>query len=411
MWGWFSLAESKRMLDMYMDTKKDLDSPQARLKQLRQSYQERLPRRLDRLEYLISTIPVDRDYTEDNATVRSGLNMTYQEAHKLAGSAGSVGLNSVSTTAKRLLDLIDRWFGATPKDPEQNRSDMLELVQQMRTMDFDEETELCQRFYPGSRKIHIIEDNELVANEMLLWLEAAGFDAQVFLSATIYGDTYEVLPTPDLILMDVIFGNERSAGPRVIEYLKRTVGRMPPVAFVSVRDDIEARLAAFRSGASRYLTKPVSQTELIDLAHEFTDRKDSPPFRVLTVDDDETTLQVNQVQLEQAGFAVYAVSNPMDALEAARAFEPDVILLDVIMPDVSGTELAAVMRQDRRLDAVPILFLTTETHPDQKIMGAALGGDDYIIKPFDPDYLLTTLRSRARRSRRLRELIRQAESV
>ncbi len=396
---------------MYMDTNKDLDSPQARLKQLRQSYQERLPRRLDRLEYLISTIPVDREYAEDGAAVRSGLNMTYQEAHKLAGSAGSVGLHSVSDAAKRLLDLIDGWFSTSPRGPEEKRRDMLNLVQKMRTMDFDQEPKLDQRFFPGSRKIHIIEDNELVANEMLLWLEAAGFDAQVFLSATIYGDTFEVLPTPDLILMDVVFGNERTAGPRVIEYLKRTVGRLPPVAFLSVRDDMEARLTALRSGASRYLEKPVTQTDLIDLAHEFTDRKDSPPFRVLMVDDDETTLQVNQVLLEQAGLAVYPVSDPMTALDAARAFEPDIILLDVIMPEVSGTELAAVMRQDRRLDPVPILFLTTDTHPDQKIIGAALGGDDYIIKPFDPDYLLTTLLSRARRSRRLRELIKQNEGL
>lgn len=394
---------------MYMGTEKDLDSPQARLKQLRQSYLERLPRRLDRLEYLISTIPVDRDFSEDAAAVRSGLNMTYQETHKLVGSAGSVNLQSVSNAARQLLDLIDHWFGTSPKDPEEKRSEMLNLVQGMRTMDFDQEPELDRRFFPGSRKIHIIEDNELVANEMLLWLEAAGFDAQVFMSATIYGDTFEVMPTPDLIIMDVMFGNEGNAGPRIIEFLKRTVGRLPPVAFLSARDDMEARLSAFRSGASRYLAKPITQTDLIDLAHEFTDRKDSPPFRILMVDDDETTLQVNQVLLEQAGLAVYPVSDPMAALEAARAFEADVILLDVIMPDVSGTELAAVMRQDRQFDPVPILFLTSETHPDQKTLGAALGGDDYITKPFDPDYLLTTLLSRARRSRRLRELLKQSE--
>lgn len=394
---------------MYMGTEKDLDSPQARLKQLRQSYLERLPRRLDRLEYLISTIPVDRDFSEDAAAVRSGLNMTYQETHKLVGSAGSVNLQSVSNAARQLLDLIDHWFGTSPKDPEEKRSEMLNLVQGMRTMDFDQEPELDRRFFPGSRKIHIIEDNELVANEMLLWLEAAGFDAQVFMSATIYGDTFEVMPTPDLIIMDVMFGNEGNAGPRIIEFLKSTVGRLPPVAFLSARDDMEARLSAFRSGASRYLAKPITQTDLIDLAHEFTDRKDSPPFRILMVDDDETTLQVNQVLLEQAGLAVYPVSDPMAALEAARAFEADVILLDVIMPDVSGTELAAVMRQDRQFDPVPILFLTSETHPDQKTLGAALGGDDYITKPFDPDYLLTTLLSRARRSRRLRELLKQSE--
>ncbi len=396
---------------MYEDIKKDLNSPQARLKQLRQGYLERLPGRLDRLEYLISTIPVDRGYAEDGAAVRSGLNMTYQETHKLVGSAGSVGLHSVSDAAKQLLDLIDGWFSISSRDPEDKQKDMLELVQSMRTMNFGPEPELDRRFFPGSRKIHIIEDNELVAHEMLLWLEAAGFDAQVFMSATIYGDTYEIMPTPDLIIMDVMFGNEGIAGPRVIEFLKRTVGRLPPVAFLSARNDMEARLSALRSGASRYLAKPITQTELIDLAHEFTDRKDSPPFRILMVDDDEITLQVNQVLLEQAGLAVYPVSDPMTALDAARAFEPDVMLLDVIMPDVSGTELAAVLRQDRRLDPIPILFLTGETHPDQKTLGAALGGDDYIIKPFDSDYLLTTLMSRARRSRRLKELLRQTEAL
>lgn len=392
---------------MAMDKNNGLDDQQARLETLRTNYLERLPQRLDKLEYLAETLPIAQSCLEDTSDLRSRLNTLYQEAHKLAGSAGSVGLHSVSYAAKLILDMVDTWFSASSPDPDYRQSEMLRLIQTMRTMEAEDSQPIDIRAHHDSRKIHVVEDNELAANEMLSWLRGAGFDAQVFMSATIYADTFEILPQPDLIIIDIHFGDERDAGPRIIEFLKQKFGRLPPVAFLSVRDDMDARLAALRAGAARYLTKPIMQQALIDLAHEFAARTDAPAFRVFMVDDDETTLKVNQLVLEQAGLDVCAVSAPMEALDAAREFGPDLILLDVIMPEVSGHELAAVLRQDRQFDPIPILFLTADTHPDQKVLGAALGGDDYINKPFDPDYLLTTVFARARRARRLRELLQQ----
>ncbi|WP_198402621.1 response regulator [Marinobacter salinus] len=392
-----------------MDTKDKSDSHRVRLDELREGYLETLPERLEKLEYFIANIPVDSNYREDGGNLRAGLNLAYQEAHKLAGSAGAFGLRLISQAAAQVQDVIDKWFDPPPKDPRLKQQEMLRLVRAMSSMDTDEKPGHSPQAQHSSSTIHIVDDDELVAEEMRLWLEEAGFDAQVFLSASVYGDTYEILPRPDLIIMDIVFGNERSAGTRIIQFLKQKFGLLPPVAFLSVRDDIGARLSAFRSGAARYLAKPVSRTDLVELAREFADRKGTPAFRVLMVDDDETVLKVNQLIMEQAGLKVRSVSNPLETLDAAREFEPDVIILDVLMPEASGSEIAAVLREDRHYDPVPILFLTSATHPDQKVIGAALGGDDFINKPFDPDYLIATVFARARRSRRLRELLRQSQ--
>ena len=386
------------------DNNKDTNAPRARLEQLRAAYLENLPRRIDRLEYLIAGIHTNGTTPEDTGQQKSQLKLAYEEAHKLAGAAGALGLHSVSRAAKLILDVLDSWYDYSSDTTCARHQEMQRLASSMRGAHADEQSAPL-RESPKAHIIHIVEDDEMTASQMLYWLQEAGFEAQIFLSASVYGDSFEILPTPDLIIMDICFGAERSAGLRIIQYLRQKLGQMPPVAFVSVRDDIDARLAAVRAGASRYLTKPVTREGLTELALEFSNRKDSPSFRVLMVDDDETVLGVNQLILEQAGLIARTTSNPLETLDAAREFEPDVIILDVLMPGASGAEVAAVLRDDREFDPVPILFLTVDTHPDQKIIGATLGGDDYINKPCDQDYLLATVFSRARRSRRLRELL------
>lgn len=391
------------------DNNKDANDPGIRLEQLRATYLENLPRRIDRLEYLVTGIHSGGTAPEDTGQQRSQLKLVYQETHKLAGAAGAMGLHSVSRAAKLILDNLDTWYDYSTITTSARHQEILQLVASMRGAQVDKQP-------PGplppaqSHIIHIVENDESTANQMRVWLQEAGFEAQVFLSASIYGDSFEILPTPDLILMEISFGNESSAGTRIIQFLKQKLGVLPPVAYISIRDDIEARLSAVRTGASRYLAKPVTREDLIELALEFSNPKGAPSFRVLMVDDDETLLGVNQAILEQAGLVVRSVSNPLETLDAVQDFEPDVIILDVLMPLVSGTEIAAVLRDDRRFDPVPILFLTVDTHLDQKVIGATLGGDDYITKPCDRDYLLATVFSRARRSRRLRGLLKHSEA-
>lgn len=382
---------------------KDLAQQRAQLQALRQAYVEKMPETFRRLENLIEAIPLSGEPTTIN-TLNSTLTLLSQEVHKLAGSSGSLGLDCVSEAARQLLSLAEHWH-AHPQDNVTKKELMMKLIGTMRDCDMEPRSETTAPSRQGTRKIHVVDDDELVAQEMLTWLLEAGFDAEVFFSSSVYLDVFETLPRPDMILMDVAFGSDMAAGPDIVRQLRNRLGRMPAVVFLSVHDEMPARLAALRAGASRYLVKPIGKSQLIDIAHEFAERKHSPKYRILIIDDDQTALQVATIHLEQIGLEVHATDKPLTALEMARKIKPDVIILDIMMPEVSGTELAAILREDRQFDATPIVFLTSQTHQDEKTLSVALGGDDYILKPFDADYLNATIFARARRSRRLRELI------
>lgn len=383
--------------------------PRAQLEALREDYLRKLPETFQGLERLVEAVPLREPGPDRVATLNASLSLLAQEAHKLAGSAGSLGLAGVSTAARDLLLLAERWH-EHPVDATSKKRRMAELVARMRACKDEPGTDPIELSETGGRKIHIVDDDELVAQQMLTWLVEAGFDAETFYSSSVYLDTFETLSKPQMIFMDVAFGLDEAAGPDVIRQLRRRLGRMPAVVFLSVHDELRARLAALRAGASRYLVKPVSKTKILALAQEFAERRDMPRYRVMVVDDDETALKVASIQLEQAGLEVHATSEPLKALEIARDIEPDVIILDIVMPGVSGTELAAILREDRQFDAIPIVFLTTLSHQDEKTLSVTLGGDDYILKPFDADYLTATVRARAKRARRLKELIASASS-
>ena len=387
----------------------ELSRHRAQLEALRAAYVEKLPETFERLEALIDAIPTDPSDAFGLDNLNASLGLLYQEAHKLAGTSGSLGLEYVSTAARQLLSLAENWH-THPLDALSKRETMDTLVETMRNCDLKPVEESPGPSKRGSRKIHIVDDDELVAQEMLTWLIEAGFDAEVFLSSSVYLDIFETLARPDMIIMDVAFGEDMSAGPDIIRQLRNRLGRMPAVIFLSIHDEMPARLAALRAGASRYLVKPVTKDRLMDLAHEFAERKHTTTYRVLLVDDDQTALQAAKIQLEYVGLEVHACEEPLQALTVARAIRPDVIILDIVMPNVSGTELAAILREDREFDATPIVFLTSQSHQDEKTLSVALGGDDYVLKPFDADYLTTTVRARAKRSRRLRELINATDS-
>ena len=387
----------------------ELSRHRAQLEALRAAYVEKLPETFERLEALIDAIPTDPNDAVGLDNLNASLGLLYQEAHKLAGTSGSLGLECVSTAARQLLSLAENWH-THPLDALSKREMMDTLVETMRNCDLKPVEESPGPSKRGSRKIHIVDDDELVAQEMLTWLIEAGFDAEVFLSSSVYLDIFETLARPDMIIMDVAFGEDMSAGPDIIRQLRNRLGRMPAVIFLSIHDEMPARLAALRAGASRYLVKPVTKDRLMDLAHEFAERKHTTTYRVLLVDDDQTALQAAKIQLEYVGLEVHACEEPLQALTVARAIRPDVIILDIVMPNVSGTELAAILREDREFDATPIVFLTSQSHQDEKTLSVALGGDDYVLKPFDTDYLTATVRARAKRSRRLRELINATDS-
>lgn len=106
--------------------------------------------------------------------------------------------------------------------------------------------------------------------------------------------------------------------------------------------------------------------------------------RILVVDDERGILDVVQAYLEKEGFEVFTSTSGTDALDKAAQLRPDLIILDLMLPDLSGEQVCLRLRQE---SDVPILMLTAKTAKDEIVQGLALGADDYLTKPFSPKEL------------------------
>ncbi len=115
---------------------------------------------------------------------------------------------------------------------------------------------------------------------------------------------------------------------------------------------------------------------------------------ILVVDDEARLVSLVKAYLEQGGFRVVTARNGREALFIARQEKPDLILLDIMMPEMDGHEFLRVHRQER---ATPIILLTAKVEEDDKIIGLELGADDYVTKPFSPRELLARVRAVLRR--------------
>ncbi len=113
------------------------------------------------------------------------------------------------------------------------------------------------------------------------------------------------------------------------------------------------------------------------------------------VDDEEHIVTLLKVSLERAGFAVVTAGDGLAALEMARMERPDLILLDVLLPELDGF---AVCEQLRKTDDIPVIMITAKGTEMEKVWGLELGADDYITKPFSPRELVARLNAVLRRT-------------
>ena len=119
-------------------------------------------------------------------------------------------------------------------------------------------------------------------------------------------------------------------------------------------------------------------------------------IRALVVDDEESILQLLAMALRYEGWEVETATTGTEALEKLRAFEPDVAVLDIMLPDFDGLQVLSRIRGEGYL--LPVLFLTALDSVDDRVNGLTAGGDDYVAKPFSLEELIARLRALVRRS-------------
>lgn len=122
--------------------------------------------------------------------------------------------------------------------------------------------------------------------------------------------------------------------------------------------------------------------------------------RILVVDDEPDILELVQYNLEKEGFSVFTANNGKEAIEIAEQVTPDLILLDVMMPEMDGMETCIEMRKNPALEGTLIAFLTARGEDYSQIAGFEAGADDYITKPIKPRVLLSRMNALLRRGHR-----------
>ncbi len=126
--------------------------------------------------------------------------------------------------------------------------------------------------------------------------------------------------------------------------------------------------------------------------------------RILVVDDDREIARLLRGYLEQADYVVHVAYDGVSALVMLRDLHPDLLLLDLLLPDMDGWEVTRRIRSDGVLAATPIIMITARVEDTDKILGLELGADDYVTKPFNPREVLARVRALLRRQQRTQEM-------
>lgn len=340
---------------------------------------------------------------EGNAD-ESAIEDCHRMAHTLAGSGGTFGAIAVTTASRELIDTF-KSISYEIKLSSDIKLVITTLISNLKSAAINWQPSKIPYIQPledkGKRKgnlVYLAEDDNLLAEDLLTQLEYDNFVVKRF---STLDDFVAALhqEMPSAIIMDVMFKEGSIAGADSIEKLKIGIDKFPPIIFISARKDIEARLAAAKAGAQRYFSKPIDKVKLSKTLDGLIERTEIKPYRVLLVDDDVCLLNYYKTILLGSNMEVSTVSNPMDALEVLEEFKPDVIVLDVYMPECSGPEIAQVIRQDDRWAMTPIMFLSVETDLDIQLQSMDLGGETFMIKPITANHLLDTVITKAKKSR------------
>ncbi len=175
---------------------------------------------------------------------------------------------------------------------------------------------------------------------------------------------------------------------------------------IAPKGGFDARLAAVRVGANGFFTESADVIQIIDKIEQLVVKFAVPAtYHVLVVDDDEIQVRFYTHVLQAAGINTTIISRPEEALAVIADNAVDLILMDFIMPNCNGQELATIIRQHEKYVSLPIIFLSARDDIEALLINTGLGIDDFLVKPVTGEQLVSVVRSRAQRSAELQVLM------
>ncbi|EAR08468.1 diguanylate cyclase [Reinekea blandensis] len=208
---------------------------------------------------------------------------------------------------------------------------------------------------------------------------------------------------PAAIVVDTEFdGNGIDLISRLQQNMRATI---PAIFYSEETPTIEQRLSVVRANGIAFFDHNLDFGRLVEHLMGIYAMRNEQPYRVLVVDDSKSQAFYAEKVLNHAGLFTRTVLEPLKVLEVIDSFQPDAILMDMYMPGCTGPELARVIRQQPRYDAIPILYLSAESDVEKQLDAVSQGGDDFLTKPVPKEVLISTVMNRCRRYRGLHEQV------
>lgn len=252
-------------------------------------------------------------------------------------------------------------------------------------------------------EILLIEDSASFAALLAEQLAPFGFRTLWRRGTNTLAQDLQAHPGIAAIVCDVFLEDVSAAAP--IQQLRSSPGTLPPIVFISAQVSFTARLESVRAGAAAFFPKPLDIGALVDCLEQLIRPATLPPYEVLVVDDAHTMAEYHASLLADANMRARVLSDPTRVYDALLEHEPDLLVLDMHMPGCSGVELAAVIRQDKRFVGLPIVFLSGDDDLQRRIGALRFGADDFLVKPVEPGFFVSSVAARAARYRDMRSRI------
>ncbi len=253
------------------------------------------------------------------------------------------------------------------------------------------------------RSIYILSNAHAFSVELGKRLEDAGFQVESVDTVDEFSELVMGL-SPHAVMVDASHMADLAAvgtARHAAQQRGRDKTHRIPLIAMATEDNFKERLEARRAGVDTLLFPPFGAAEVVRQIKALLAPKIKDSMRVLIVEDDRAQALFAQSVLSNAGMQAEVEQDPMHVLEALESLRPDLVLMDLHMPDANGVELTALIREHPEFKTTPIVFLSGESDPEARFDAIDAGGDDFLAKPIRPRHLIASVRNRVLRMRSL----------
>jgi len=245
-----------------------------------------------------------------------------------------------------------------------------------------------------TRLLIVDEDKEFI-DTLVELATVRGFQTAIAHNSKLAGESLKRI-RPDIILLDISIGK----GENKFIFLEEMSKQEPPIpVLVFTKQELSAdRVALARRKSQGFFHKPISSNRVLEIVTQTVKPVKKTEAKIMLVDDDRMVLRLVRTLLEPWGIKVNILSNSLQFWDELESVKPDLLILDVQMPNIDGIELCQLLRNDSRWAWLPIIFLTGQRDADTIQQVFSAGADDFINKPVVAPELITRIFNRLERT-------------